>query len=209
MFTTRKSKNKTSSRQQIAIDEIRDGIIMLPGNQYRSILEVSALNFELKSEAEQDAIIDTYESFLNSLGTGIQIVVRTREVDIDQYIFNLRLRLVNEDIDSYRTQLENYIVFISSLVHESKILSRRFYVVVSHAGESQSDFDLVQEQLNQKLDIATKGLGRLGIHAVPLSSLESIDLFYSFYNPIRAKFQPFTEQALQLTNDFIVKKEAS
>ncbi|MFO0971391.1 MAG: hypothetical protein U0520_03545 [Candidatus Saccharimonadales bacterium] len=63
MFALQKSKTKSNSRQQIAIKGVRDGILILPGNQYRAVLEVSSLNFELKSEEEQDAIIDTYEAF--------------------------------------------------------------------------------------------------------------------------------------------------
>ena len=80
MFGLRKSKNKASSRGQIAIKGVRDGILILPNNEYRAILQVSSLNFELRSEEEQDAIIDTYESFLNSVGTNLQILIRTREI---------------------------------------------------------------------------------------------------------------------------------
>ena len=57
MFALQKSKSKTSSRHQIAIRGVRDGILMLPNNEYRAILQVSSLNFELRSEEEQDAII--------------------------------------------------------------------------------------------------------------------------------------------------------
>ena len=86
MFALQKSRNKVSSRSQIAIKGARDGILILPNNQYRAVLEVSSLNFELKSEDEQDIIIDTYESFLNSVGTNLQILIRTREVDMTQMI---------------------------------------------------------------------------------------------------------------------------
>ena len=89
MFGLRKSTTKSSARQQIAIKGVRDGILSLPDNNHRSILSVSALNFELKSDEEQDAIIDTYESFLNSIGWPIQILVRTREIDMDNYLENL------------------------------------------------------------------------------------------------------------------------
>ena len=52
MFALQKSKTKSSSRAQIAIKGVRYGILILPGNQYRAVLEVSSLNFELKSEEE-------------------------------------------------------------------------------------------------------------------------------------------------------------
>ena len=96
MFALQKSKSKTSSRNQIAIKGVRDGVLMLPNNEYRAILQVSSLNFELRSEEEQDAIIDIYESFLNSVGSSLQILIRTREIDMDKYLEDLTERLDDE-----------------------------------------------------------------------------------------------------------------
>ncbi len=123
MFGLQKSKNKTSSRNQIAIKGVRDGILMLPNNEYRAILQVSSLNFELRSEDEQDAIIETYESFLNSVGSSLQILVRTREIDMDKYLEDLQERLDGETVPIYRTQLQNYDEFIRSLITDNKILT--------------------------------------------------------------------------------------
>ncbi len=205
MFALQKSKSKTSSREQIAIKGVRDGILRLPGNEYRAVLEVSSLNFELRSEEEQDAIIDTYESFLNSVGSSLQILVRTREIDIDRYLENLTETLKKEREDIYRDQLRNYNEFIRSLITTNKVLTRHFYIVVPFKAPSKTDFELVHEQLLLKLDIVSKGMMRLGMHSRALSSLEVLDLFYSFYAPTQAKIQPLTEQALQLIHTALVK----
>ncbi len=206
MFALQKSTNKTSSRQQIGIKGVRDNILMLPNNQYRAILNVSSLNFELKSEEEQDAIIDTYESFLNSVGSNLQILIRTREIDMDKYLEELTERLDGEAEPVYRKQLKNYDEFIRSLITTNKILTRHFYVVIPYAASGKADFELIKEQLNQKVDITSKGMTRLGMHTKQLSSLEVLDLFYSFYNPAQAKIQPLTEQALQLIHTALIEK---
>lgn len=206
MFALQKSRSKTSARNQIAIKGVRDGILMLPNNEYRAVLQVSSLNFELRSEEEQDAIIDTYESFLNSVGSSLQILIRTREIDMDKYLEDLALRLDNETEDIYRKQLKNYDEFIRSLIHSNKILTRNFYVVVPYKATGKADYELVQEQLNLKLDIVAKGMTRIGMHTKELSSLEILDLFYSFYSPVQAKIQPLTEQALQLIHTALVEK---
>ncbi len=206
MLGLRKSKKKTSSRNQIAIKGVRDGILMLPNNEYRAILQVSSLNFELRSEDEQDAIIETYESFLNSVGTSLQILVRTREIDMDKYLEDLAERLDGETVPIYRTQLENYDEFIRSLITDNKILTRHFYIVLPYKVSGKVDFDLVSEQLKIQLDIVSKGLGRLGMHADQLDSLEVLDLFYSFYSPTQAKIQPLTEQALQIIHTALIQK---
>lgn len=208
MLGLRKSKNKTSSRNQIALKGVRDGILMLPNNEYRAILQVSSLNFELRSEDEQDAIIETYESFLNSVGTSLQILVRTREIDMDKYLEELADRLNGETVPIYRTQLQNYDEFIRSLITDNKILTRHFYIVLPYKVHGKIDFDLVSEQLKIQMDIIIEGMSRLGMHAERLDSLEVLDLFYSFYSPTQAKLQPLTEQALQIIHTALIEKGA-
>lgn len=209
MFALQKSKSKTSARHQIAIKGVRDGILILPNNEYRAILQVSSLNFELRSEEEQDAIIDIYESFLNSVGSSLQILVRTREIDMDKYLADLGERLDDEKEEIYRAQLQNYDEFIRSLITTNKILTRHFYIIVPYKPTGKADFDLIREQLNLKLDIVAKGMTRLGMHSDQLTSLEALDLFYSFYSPAQAKIQPLTEQALQMIRTALVEKGES
>ncbi len=206
MFALQKSKNKTSARNQIAIKGVRDGILMLPNNEYRAVLQVSSLNFELKSEDEQDAIIETYESFLNSVGSSLQILVRTREIDMDKYLEDLNVRRGGETEQVYRDQLKNYDEFIRSLIMTNKILTRHFYIVVPYNTTGKADFELIQEQINLKLDIVAKGMMRIGMHTKELTSLEILDLFYSFYSPAQAKVQPLTEQALRMIHAAMIEK---
>ena len=206
MFALQKSKSKTLARHQIAIKGVRDGILMLPNNEYRAILQVSSLNFELRSEEEQDAIIETYESFLNSVGTSLQVLIRTREIDMDKYLDDINTRQEIETVPIYKQQLQNYDEFIRSLITDNKILTRHFYIVVPYKLSGKTDFDLVNEQMKIRLDIIAKGIARLGMHTDQLSSLEVLDLFYSFYSPTQAKLQPLTEQALQIIHTALIEK---
>ena len=207
MFALRKSKARASSRSQIGIKGVNDGILILPNNSYRAILEVSSVNFELKSEDEQDAIIETYESFLNSVGTSLQILIRTREIDMDKYLSDLKERLESEAEPVYMEQLENYEEFIKSLILSNKILTRRFYVIVPYSNVGKLDFELIKEQLGLTVDVVAKGMNRLGMQVRQLSSIEALDLFYSFYNPQQAKIQPLTEKAIRMIYTALVQKE--
>lgn len=197
MLGLRKSNSRVSTRRQIAIKGVKDGVLLLPGNNYRLVLSISSVNFELKSEAEQDALIDTYQSFLNSLGCDIQILVRIREMDMDKYIAEFNTRIEQERQKVYKEQLKNYTHFVKSLINANKILSRQFYVVIPHVTRD-NDFEAVQEELNLNADIVAKGLSRMGMQSRTLSSLEILDLFYSLYNPGQAKRQPITEQTMDL-----------
>jgi len=200
MFLLNRIKTKGSARTQIGIQEVKDGILILPDNRYRLILATSSLNFELQSEAEQDVIIDTFQSFLNSLTTPIQILIRIRELDIDRYLEELHASRALEKLEIYRKQLKNYSSFIKKLVAGNKILSRRFYLVIPYENKSASDFYLAKEQLQLSQEIIIKGLDKLGMTARPLNSLEILDLFYGFYRPEEVKSQPLTQEIVRKTN---------
>jgi hypothetical protein len=137
MSVLQKSNKKVSSRQQIDIREIRDGVLILPNHRYRIVLHVSPVNFELRSEDEQDAIIETYESFLNSVGVPLQVLIRIREMDMDAYLEDLDNRLQNEKVAIYKKQLSNYEEFIRELIKTNRILSRQFYVVVPYNSDGK------------------------------------------------------------------------
>src|ERR1035437_2377195 len=116
MFALQKSKSKSNSRIQIDIKGVQDNILLLTNNRYRAVLEVTPVNFELRSEDEQDAIIDIYESFLNSVGVPLQILIRTREIDMDKYLEDLSNQVTQEVVPIYKQQLEYYGEFIKSLI---------------------------------------------------------------------------------------------
>ncbi len=201
-----KSDKKASSREQIQIKEVRDNILVLPADEYRMILETSSINFELKSEAEQDVLIDGFQNFLNSLPCKLQILIRVRELDIDNYIEEISATKNTEKEPAYQNQITHYCEFLKTLVSGNKILSRKFYVVIPYyTSEKSQDFTLIKEQLFATQSIVSKSLEKLGMKVTPLNSLEVLNLFYSFYNPTQFKTQPLTGTTIQtlLTNNYV------
>lgn len=204
MSILQKSNKKTSARQQINIKGVRGNMLLLPRDQYRLVIEVSPVNFELKSADEQDALIDTYESFLDSLPCPLEIVVRIRELDMDKYLADIQGLLEGEQEDVYRGQIKNYSEFVQGLVRDNKILSRHFYVVLPYTSR---DFDTAKEQLSLNADMVSKGLMRLGIQTRQLTNIELLDLFHNFYNPTQAKRQPISDQVAELLSSSYIRKE--
>lgn len=197
MWLLSKSNNKVSSRKQMQIKEVKDGILVLPGNKYRLAIETSSINFELKSEEEQDVLIDSFQNFLNSLPCELQILVRVREVDVNRYLEQVSETLHNEREKVYKDQIENYCDFIKDLVAGSKILSRHFYIVIPYQADKAHDFTVIKEQIVMTRDIVLRGLEKLGMKAKTLDTLELLTLFYSFYNPNQARTQELRTRAIQ------------
>ena len=89
-------KNKISSSQEyLPISQIEQDVVVLKDGSARGILKASPINFDLKSETEQNAIIYGYQSFLNSLQFPIQIVIRSRKLDLERYLVKLESQTKN------------------------------------------------------------------------------------------------------------------
>ena len=65
MAKNNKTQTSFSSTQQyLDIAEIKDDTIVMKDGTLRAVLLVSSINFALKSEDEQNAVIDAYVRFL-------------------------------------------------------------------------------------------------------------------------------------------------
>lgn len=200
MSIFQKINEKRSSRDQIKIRSVENDLLVLPENEYRAILSVSSLNFELKSEAEQDLIVDNYKNFLNSLPVTIQILIRVREVDIKSYLSNFENLADNETDKLYKKQLSSYAEFVAELVSSSSILSRSFYLVVPLKAAKDANIDIVSNQIKLSINIINKSLASLDIKTRRLENLEILDLFHSFYSPFMSKQQTITSKTIELIN---------
>jgi hypothetical protein len=193
-----KASSPLSSRRQIGIHSVQDGIMTLPNNEFRSVLRTSSINFELRSDSEQDSLMEAYKGFLNSLPCPIQILFKVREMNVDKYLEDFYDKTRSETSKIYSQQLINYTKFIKSMARDNKILTRHFYIIIPFNSKEPIVFEVAKERLQLYQNIVLKGLERLGMKGSKLSSLEVLDLFYGFYNPEQSRAQPITERTLEL-----------
>ena len=194
-----------SATQFLAIDTIREDVIVLKEGGLRVVLMCSSLNFALKSADEQDAITFQYQNFLNSLDFPLQFVIHSRKLNIAPYLDSLRTRQKDEDNELLKIQINEYIDFINSFVETTNIMSKTFYVVVPFtpsilenkgvasgifnifkakpAAGDVGPFEEQKNQLWQRVDAVVSGLRRIGVRSAPLNTEELIELFYGLYNP--------------------------
>ena len=76
--------SSAATQQFVEVSEIKEDVVILKNGSLRAILDVAAINFDLKSTDEQTAIIQQYQHFLNSLDFPIQILVNSKKFNIDQ-----------------------------------------------------------------------------------------------------------------------------
>jgi type IV secretory pathway VirB4 component len=204
---------RVPTQQFLEIEQIREGVVILKDKSLRGILMVSSLNFALKSEEEQEAIIYGFRDFLNSLDFPIQILVQSRRLNITGYLDKLKELEEKQENELLKIQTRGYREFISELIKEGTIMTKNFYLIIPFYptplempafGEKKTTkekpirlteeaFQRAKTQLWQRMEFVAGGLKRCGLFAMPLITNELIELFWSFYHPKEAEFGYYPE----------------
>ncbi len=201
-----KAKPGPATQRYLDIAEIREDVVVLKDGTMRAVIMVSSLNFALKSEDEQTALIQSYMSFLNGLEFPLQIVIQSRRMNIDSYITSLKTQGKKTENDALRAQIGDYLSFIQELVTLGEIMQKRFYVVVPYDPKRNKaksfwqrlasavspiarlklkgkEFDERKDELVSRAQLILGQLNSMGLQAVPLDTQGLIELYYTVYNP--------------------------
>lgn len=119
-----------NSLDLVNIKEIRNDTVVLKDGGLRQIVMVGGVNFALKSETEQNIIVQGYQNFLNGVDFPLQIVVHSRKVNIEKYAEGLLARKAVEETALLRSQIDEYVEFIKGFVQKNAIMEKTFLVVV-------------------------------------------------------------------------------
>jgi hypothetical protein len=212
--------NEISSTTQKFLDifDITNDVVVLKDGTISLIMVISAMNFGLLAEQEQDAVIYAYAALLNSLNFPVQIIISSKTKDATAY-----LRLLDEQAEKASTQekedlIKRYQTFVGQLIRERNVLDKKFYVAVpaspaevgmitpSSVLPGNSETKLTREQ---KTAVIEKGLGvleprrdhliaqfnRIGLYARQLHTQEIIEIFYNNYNPEAYEGQQITDSS--------------
>ena len=120
----------TNTKKFVEIQDIRENIIVLKNGSLRVVIEVSSINFDLKSSDEQVAIIQGFKNFLNSLDFPLQIVVHSRKLNINDYLSRTSQTVEGINNELLRIQGVEYVKFVRGVVELANVMSKKFYVVV-------------------------------------------------------------------------------
>ncbi|EKD78385.1 MAG: hypothetical protein ACD_41C00354G0007 [uncultured bacterium] len=209
--TTAPKKKKAlapPTQQRLYIAEIKQDVVILKDGTLRAVLDVSSINFALKGEDEQQAIIQGYVGFLNTLDFEIQIVIQSRKLDIRNYLTSLEQLAKDQTNELLKMQTLDYRQYIEELVTLSEIMEKRFLVVIPYSPFSKKRknwFSRAQEvifparvikladakfakylkELDRRVSIVASGLTSIGLQVTQLDTQRLIELYYQLYNPTR------------------------
>ena len=138
-------KNKIYSVQDWLpyVDIYNNGIIKLKNNSYAKIISVSPINFNLKSNLEKEAILNSYKTFLKTCKFNLQILIQSNKEDLTSHISNIENINKNEN-DKIKKIKNNYINYIQEINKKRKSSSKNFYIILKEFHENK------KEKLNEE-----------------------------------------------------------
>ena len=200
------SKPGPSTKKYLDIGEIKEDVVIMKDGTLRVVLLVSSINFALKSEEEQNAIIAGYVQFLNSIDFPLQIVIQSRRLNVERYINRLKEEEKKQTNELLKMQIVDYRQFVGELIEMGDIMSKSFYVIVPYSpftNKQKGFFDKLKEVISpvsainmskkkftkRKRDLMLRvesvksGLQSMGVQSVALDTQSLIELYYNAYNP--------------------------
>ncbi len=191
------------TQDHLDIQEVRDDLLILKDGSACLVLEVSAVNFGLLSEKEQDATVYAYAQLLNSLTFSLQVLVISKRKDISDYLDRLDAYLSKITVEKLKNQLTKYRDFVKAIVRQGNVLDKKFYISIPFSSlelgltssikalggktpKSTLPIEYIVERatinLSPKRDSLIRLLARIGLKAHQMSSLELLQLYYNSYN---------------------------
>jgi hypothetical protein len=131
------ASNPNSTQNTLQIAEVRDGIVILNDGTFRAVVMCKAINFDLMSPQEREAVEFAYQGFLNSLNFPIQIFMRSEKVDLKPYLKKLSKIRVEQDNMLLGLLIEDYVAFLEAISQQTNIMDKQFYVIISFPDPNQ------------------------------------------------------------------------
>ena len=129
---TKKDHPDNSTQRYLPFSQIRENVIIMKDGSARLVMRCSTINFLLKNIDEQDSIIISFQRFLNSLDFPIQILVRSKKLDIDSYLSNLNDKALKQKNPLLQNQTYEYIEYLRKLIEVAQIMKKEFYIIIPY-----------------------------------------------------------------------------
>lgn len=194
-------------KEFVEVKKIENDAIYLRNGTLRAVLEVTPINFSILGNDEKKAVISAYRDFLNSLSFPIQIVMRTTNLNLDEYLFELKQKVWKLNNRELEQQFDSFKEFIQQFIQKNNVRNRLFYIVVPYSPYSYTDMgkemltllqnmfskqkrksglalnkEIALDQLNVRVQLCKDKLKRCQLTTRRLNSNELQGLLASFFD---------------------------
>ena len=165
----------------LPVEAIGDnGVIDLGQSGAAIILTCSTVNFSLRTEQEQDALVSGFSSYLNSLSTPVQILVRAESVRLDPLIAALDEAAPALPHPALEQAARDHADYLNDLAQSRDLLYRQVLLVLREpSGTARQQAATLQ----RRADDAARALAAAGSSATVLDGPQAAAVLASSANP--------------------------
>jgi len=167
---------------------LNNGMIMLKDYSYVKVLKITPINYNLKSNLEKEAILNSYKIFLKTCNFDIQIFIQSIKKDLSNHISNLKSKTKTES-KLIQDLSEKYMDYVQEINNQNKSASKNFYILIKEIPKNKkNNYDLENEKiminnLNEKYFKIKECLSRCENNVEEICSKEEIiELLQKIYN---------------------------
>ncbi len=179
-----------NTKDFVPVQSIIQNTAILNDGSVAMVIQTSAVNFDLLSENEQLAIIGSFAAFLNSLSFSIQILIRSKKLDISHYLNSLKDAERKQHNPLLQLMMQHYRAFVAAIIRDNEVLDKQFFVVLAVSpielgvvkSTDEKSLQKALTILNPRRDHILKQLSRIGLKSDQLDNERLIKLYYDIYN---------------------------
>lgn len=166
---------------------LENGIIKLKEDRFIKIIQITPINYNLKSDLEKKAILNSYKTFLKTCHFDMQIVIQSNKEDLSSHIQKIKDQIKQEKNKNKILLSENYIQFIQRKNQEQKSSSKNFYIILQksnlqHQNSKNYFQEIIIQELNENYLKIKECLSRCGNIAIPIEEKKQIiEILKSFW----------------------------
>jgi len=178
------SERKTSwiseaGRKLMDIRDIRADCVFLKDGRVLGVLKITPINFGVLSEEDQDSVIYGFLEFLNSLNYPVQIVMKSVNLDLEDYLTHLKRRIVKRDDRMAMAYYQHFAEYMRSYIKENQINDRHFYLIIP--AKKQKSQEETIDYLERQCEELQSRLSMSGIVSDRMNNQQLINFYGSYF----------------------------
>jgi len=172
------TKYNSAMKHYLKLNGIKESCYLVQtkhGKKRVAVLMVEPLNFKIKTKDERDSIIYSFQKFLNALDFPIQFLMYTGNLNLNQYLEELSVKVKTTKNETYKELFNAHQDYLDNVMKERLRVNRRFLIAVQ---ENQIGLDA-------QLKIINELLGSMNLKSARLNSRQLANILKHLNNQDR------------------------
>ncbi len=166
-------------KQMMEIKSIRADAVFLKNGKVLALVKVKPLNFTVLEEEDKDTVVYGFLELLNGITFPFQIVMRSTNLDLEDYLAQLKKRIHKRDDKMAMAYYEHFAEYMRAHIQANRIRDRLFYLVVP-VDKGGSDRATLKS-LDERCEKIMNALSASGIVTERLTAHQLINFYSSYF----------------------------